>query len=42
MATIMSPMGKLERVSTLKTCIMGRMANFHGLMLVSELALELA
>ncbi|KAJ4728217.1 Erythronate-4-phosphate dehydrogenase family protein [Melia azedarach] len=42
MATIMSLMGKLERVSTLKTCIMGRMANFHGLMLVSELVLELA
>lgn len=35
-------MGKLDTVTTLKTCMLVRMANFHGLMRVLELVLELA
>ena len=35
-------MGKLDTITTLKICMLVRMANFHGLMLVLELVLELA
>lgn len=38
----MTLMGNLDTVTTLKKCMPVRMANFHGLMLVLELVLELA